>query len=91
MSVNEDWRYQELAKWIQANEDGAFFEEKTTFLVNPDTIGRVDDIIKKHFWPAVERGVKGLGRPFDLYNPDRHIKLNDASIGFHGRTSGISP
>ena len=60
-SVDKDWRYRELAKWIEANREDVFFEDKTTFLVNPDTIERVDETFKKYFWPAVEKAVEGTG------------------------------
>ncbi len=59
--MGDDWRYRELAKWIEANRGDLLFEDKTTFLANPDTIRQIDEIIKNHFWPAVRRGVKGTG------------------------------
>ncbi len=59
--MGDDWRYRELAKWMEANRGNLLFEDKTIFLVNPATIRRVDEIIKKHFWLAVQRAVAGTG------------------------------
>ena len=61
MSPTTDWRYRELANWIETNKGDVFFEDRTTFLANPDTIREIDEIIKNHFWPAVRRGVNGTG------------------------------
>ena len=61
MPKSTDWRYRELAKWIDGNRREPFFEDRTIFLANPEKIKEIDDLIRRYFWPAIEKGVKGTG------------------------------
>ncbi len=56
-----DWRYQELASWIETSKEDPLFDDKTVFLLNPASLKVVDELIKRYFWPAMEKGVKGTG------------------------------
>jgi hypothetical protein len=56
-----DWRYRELAKWIESNRGEPFFAARTTYLANPETIKNIDDLVKKYFWPAIKNAMDGSG------------------------------
>jgi hypothetical protein len=61
MAKSLDWRYRELARWIESHRSEAFFDARTIHLANPERIEEIDDLIKTYFWPAIKNGVEGTG------------------------------
>ena len=61
MPKNTDWRYRELAEWIDSARGEPFSEDRTIFLANPKIVKEIDDLIRRYFWPAIEKGLKGTG------------------------------
>lgn len=61
MTKNTDWRYKELAKWINRERAKSSFEDRTVFLANPKIAKEIGDLIRRYFWPAIQKGLEGTG------------------------------
>ena len=61
MPKNTDWRHRELTKWIGRERGEPSFEDRTVYLANPKLVKEIDALIRRYFWPAIQKGLKGAG------------------------------
>ncbi len=87
MPKNTDWRHRELAKWIDRERGKPSFEDTTVYLANPKVVKEIDALIRRYFWPAIQKGLEGTelevsGDALDQLETVEDIKYTARSLTF---------
>lgn len=56
--IKDSWQYSELRRYLTEHSQDSELDSRTVFLANPQQKAKLDNVILKHLWPSVIKGLR---------------------------------